>query len=121
MAYMHFTSGSPIPRSFTVNPVLTERGLAAVLYLFFQEKQPLTKALDHLTFKYGHVKQGKTGVIDAAFAEYLTYAQATGAALDDVEAFFQWVDTHYDPQTTKAAFRSGTWGNILTELLWQRE
>ena len=38
----------------------------SVLYLYFHERRPLAEALEQLTFKYGHVRQGKTGVIDYA-------------------------------------------------------
>lgn len=96
-------------------------GLAATLFLFYQEGVALDKALDQLTFKYGHVKQGKTGVIDYAFALYLDHARKNDIPLDDVEAFLQWVDTDYGPEATKVAFKSTGWGNFLTEKLLRRE
>ena len=42
-------------------------GLMAALYLLIA-KQPAREAVKQLTWKYGHVKQAKTGVLDAFFA-----------------------------------------------------
>ncbi len=96
-------------------------GLMATLFLFFHEGVPLDEALDQLSFKYGHVKAGKTGVIDAAFARYIAYAKERGISLSDVDAFFHWVDNDYDPAEVKAAFHSKGWGDLLTEVILRRE
>jgi protein tyrosine/serine phosphatase len=40
-------------------------GLVATLYLFFEEGRALDEAMEQLSFRYGHVKQGRTGVIRA--------------------------------------------------------
>ena len=96
-------------------------GLMATLYLFFHEGVPLDHALGQLTFRYGHVKAGKTGVIDEAFAQYLAHARAHGIALDDVDAFFSWVDGPYDPVATKKNFKPTGFGNFLTEIVLRRE
>ena len=96
-------------------------GLTAVLYLFFQEKIPLDQALEQLSFRYGHVKQGKTGIIDHAFDQYITYAKANGKSLSSVDDFFAWVDHEYDPIALKKEFLGSWWGNILTEKILRRE
>ncbi len=96
-------------------------GLMAALYLFFREGVPLDKALDQLSFKYGHVKQGKTGVIDYAFDQYFAYARDNGKSLSSVDDFFAWVDSEYDPVAIKAAFKGTGWGNFLTERVLRRE
>ncbi|WP_428410187.1 fused DSP-PTPase phosphatase/NAD kinase-like protein [Hyphococcus sp.] len=96
-------------------------GLMATLFLFFHEGVPLDQALDQLSFKYGHVKAGKTGVIDAALARYIAYAKDKGISLSDVDAFFGWVDRDYDPAEVKAAFHSKGWGDLLTEVILRRE
>lgn len=44
-------------------------GLMATLYLFFHEGAPLDEAMKQLSFRYGHVKHGKTGVIDYTFQQ----------------------------------------------------
>lgn len=96
-------------------------GVMATLFLFFHEGVPLDKALDQLSFNYGHVKAGKTGVIDAAFDRYIAYAKEKGISLSDVDAFFDWVDHDYDPAEVKATFKPAGWGNLLTEVILRRE
>ena len=60
-------------------------GLMAALYLLIVEKRPAREAAKQLAWKYGHVKQAKTGLLDAFFAAYFPY-EARGMA------FFDWVD-----------------------------
>lgn len=96
-------------------------GLMSALFLFFREGVPLNEALDQLSFKYGHVKAGKTGVIDAAFDRYIAYAKERGLSLSDVDGFFRWVEADYDPADVKASFRSKGWGDFLTEVVLRRE
>ncbi len=96
-------------------------GLMATLYLFFKGGKPLDAAMEQLSFRYGHVKQGKTGVIDAAFNDYIAHAAKHGAALDDVDAFFAWVDGPYDPARIKREFRATLLGGIVSETILRRE
>ena len=96
-------------------------GLMATLYLFFHEGVALDQALEQLSFKYGHVKAGKTGVIDAAFEKYLDHAKANQIPLTSVDAFFEWVERDYDPAAVKAKFRSKGWGDLLTEFILRQE
>jgi len=96
-------------------------GLMATLFLFFHEGRPLNEALDQLSLRYGHVRQGKTGVIDAAFAKYLAYAQEKNIALDDVDAFFDWVDGPYDPAAIKRDFRGTFLGRMVSDVVLRRE
>ncbi len=96
-------------------------GLMATLYMFFHEGAPLDQAMEQLSFKYGHVKQGKTGVIDYAFEQYIAYAGENGKSPSSVEGFFSWVDSAYDPKKIKESFRATRWGNILTEWILRRE
>lgn len=96
-------------------------GLMATLFLFLHEGRPLDEAMDQLSFRYGHVRHGKAGVIDHAFEDYLTYAREKGISLSSVDAFFDWVDQVYDPAAVKAAFMGSWWGNLLTETILRRE
>ncbi len=97
-------------------------GLMSTLYMFFSGNAPLDVALSHLSLRYGHVKQGKTGVIDAAFEPYLSHAREHSISLSDVDAYFDWVDSDsYDPVAIKAAYMGSWWGNFLTERLLRRE
>jgi protein tyrosine/serine phosphatase len=96
-------------------------GLMAALYLFFHEGVALDQALDQLSFKYGHVKAGKTGIIDAAFDQYIAHAKENDVSLASVDGFFDWVKRDYDPAAVKAEFRSKSWGDLLTEVILRRE
>ncbi len=97
-------------------------GLMAALYLFFTGKAPLDEALKQLSLRYGHVKHGKTGVIDAAFERYLAHTRVYGISLCDVDAFFAWINSDaYDPTAIKRDFMGSWWGNFLTERVLRRE
>ena len=96
-------------------------GMMATLFRFFEDRVPLKQAMDQLSWRYGHIKAGKTGVIDAAFNEYLDYAQNIDASDDDLDAFFDWVDTSYDHLETKARFRASWWGTALSDVILRRE
>ena len=96
-------------------------GLMATLFLFFHEGVPLDEAMDQLSFKYGHVRQGKTGVIDYAFNLYKAYAAKYGKSLASPEDFLEWAETEYDHIRAKAEFKGTGWGNLLTEKVLRRE
>ncbi len=97
-------------------------GLAAALYLFMKGGQPLDKALKQLSWRYGHVRAGKTGVIDAAFDAYLAHARDAHIPLTDVDAFLRWATSGvYDPIAIKRDYRGRWWGNFLTEKVLRRE
>lgn len=96
-------------------------GLVAALFRFFHEGAPLPQALEQLSWRYGHVRQGKTGVIDAAFEQYLQHTNENDISLRDVDAFFEWVDTIYDSKATKAAFNATPWGRLLSDTILKRE
>lgn len=96
-------------------------GLMATLYLFFREGRPLDEAMQQLSPRYGHIRQGKTGVIDHALGQFIAYARHNGRDLASVDDFFEWVDAIYDPKAAKAEFMSTWWGNLLTENILRRE
>ncbi|MBB5519109.1 fused DSP-PTPase phosphatase/NAD kinase-like protein [Amphiplicatus metriothermophilus] len=96
-------------------------GLMATLFLFLHEGVPLDAAMRQLSWRYGHIRHGKTGVIDRAFEDYIDYARRAGKSLSSVDDFFEWVDGVYDPARVKAAFMGSWWGNLLTERVLRRE
>lgn len=97
-------------------------GVMSVLYLFFKEGKSFDEALGQLSLRYGHVRQGKTGVIDYALEKYLTFARKTGADLSSVDAFFAWAQSpQYDHVAIKREFLGSWWGNFLTENVLRRE
>ena len=96
-------------------------GLMATLYLFYEKGVPLDQAMEQLSWRYGHVRRGKTGVIDAALNTYVQYAQDKGIDLTDVDAFLAWAETDYDPAAIKRDFQPAWWGAILTDIVLKRE
>lgn len=90
-------------------------GVAAVLYKHFKMGLPISEAVEQLSLKYLHVKQGKTGMIDYFFETYLEESKASG------KPFIQWVDEDYDQERVKAAFTGQWWANILTDKILHRE
>ncbi|MEO9970508.1 MAG: protein tyrosine phosphatase [Hyphomonadaceae bacterium] len=73
-------------------------GLMSVLYMIARRGQSVEQAIEQLSFKYLHVKQGKTGMLDAFFHAAL----AAGAnAPDD---FYSWIRNDYDRMAIKTAF-----------------
>lgn len=90
-------------------------GLMSVLYLMVHEGQPLAQALKHLSWRYGHIKQAKTGMLDYFFALY-----AAANAEKPVE-FYDWVDQVYDPDRAREGFRAGVWASRLVDGVLKRE
>ncbi|MGF1544059.1 MAG: tyrosine-protein phosphatase [Parvularculaceae bacterium] len=96
-------------------------GLMATLYLFFTGREPLDEAMRHLSWRYGHLRQGETGVLDAALEEFIEHARERGLSLSDVDGFFRWAEEVYDPAATRARFRATRLGRLLTERILRRE
>ena len=90
-------------------------GAMAVLYRHFRLGEPIEKAMDQLSFKYLHVKHGKTGMIDFFFATYLAETKESG------KQFLDWVVNDYDPVRVKANFMSDWWANVLVDRVLRRE
>jgi protein tyrosine/serine phosphatase len=90
-------------------------GLMSVLYLHFRKGEPIESAKRMLSLRFGHVRQGKTGVIDFYFDQYLAHAKTSGLSL------LEWTERVYDPDRLKAEFRSQKWADILVDTIWRRE
>jgi len=90
-------------------------GFMSTLYMLVHEKRPVEEAMGQLHWRFGHIRQAKTGILDMFFEEY---AAANAAAPID---FYAWVDRVYDPVDFKARFMSSWWANTLTDRLLKRE
>jgi protein tyrosine/serine phosphatase len=91
-------------------------GIMSVLYMHFRKGATIREAMDQLSLRYLHVKQGKTGVLDYTFERYLAEGEPAGLT------FLEWVQSPaYDPAGIKADFRAGMIGSVLTEKLLRRE
>lgn len=86
-------------------------GIAAALYLIFEEGLPPEEARRQLSLRYLHVRAGKTGVLDFYFDEHAR----SGLGFED------WVRAGYDPAEIRARFRTSAAGNFLIERVLRRE
>jgi protein tyrosine/serine phosphatase len=86
-------------------------GLASGLWLLLQGR-PVEQAATQLSLSYGHVRQGKTGILDAFFA---LYAQAAP------KPFLDWLREDYDEAALRASFRSKPWADALVDKVLRRE
>lgn len=77
-------------------------GIMAVLYKLLREKVPFDEAVEQLSGRYLHIRQGKTGVLDAFVEAYARFNE--GRARDDWKPFLDWVRQDYDPAAVKAEF-----------------
>lgn len=89
-------------------------GIMSALYLLMQKNASVDEAMQMLSFKYLHVKQAKTGLLDA-FIENYHMAEKRGVD------FMTWVETEYDPQSIKSNFMSKGWANRLIDGILRRE
>jgi protein tyrosine phosphatase (PTP) superfamily phosphohydrolase (DUF442 family) len=87
-------------------------GLAAGIWLLLQGR-PVAEALAQLSLRHGHLRQSKTGILDAFFALY--------AAQGDGRAFLDWVREGYDPAALRRGFASAGWADALMERVLRRE
>ena len=91
-------------------------GLASSLYAFLHGGQRLEDARTQLSFRYGHIRRGKTGVLDAFWD---AYAQSTDAPSPG--DFRRWVAEDYDRQAVERSFDPSVLGSLLTETILRRE
>jgi len=90
-------------------------GMMSVLYRHFMMGDTIAEAVQMLDFKYGHIKHGKTGMLDFFFEDYLAYNAHTPIA------FMDWVEGVYDAKDVKARFKAGKIGSAVTEGVLRRE
>lgn len=90
-------------------------GLGAALYRIFQLKQPVADVLDELSWRYGHFKRARTGVLDFFLMSYLAYNAHTPVD------FMDWVDTVYDDRALKSQFREEGWASLIVDKVLHRE
>ena len=90
-------------------------GLMSVMYAHVRKGVPIAEARQQLSLKYGHIKQADTGVLDSVFERYLA---------DNAEspiAFWDWVDTRYDPDEVNRTFKANSFANRLVNGILRRE
>jgi protein tyrosine phosphatase (PTP) superfamily phosphohydrolase (DUF442 family) len=90
-------------------------GLMSVLYRHLKLGQPISEAKTALSWRYGHIRQSDTGVIDAFFERYLS------DTAHHPMAFYDWIDQVYDPEDVRAKFAAKGWANRIVNGLLRRE
>jgi hypothetical protein len=90
-------------------------GLAAGLWLLLQGR-PVEAAMAQLSWRWGHVRQSRTGILDAFFAAYAAAVRERGA-----KPFLDWVREDYDEEELRARFTSRAWADRLVDGVLRRE
>lgn len=90
-------------------------GLAAGLWLLLQGRPP-EAALAQLDLRYGHVRQSRTGILDAFFALYAEAVRARPGL-----PFLDWLREAYDEAALRRDFRSRAWADRLMDGVLRRE
>jgi len=90
-------------------------GLASVLYLHFRKGEPIEQAMRMLSVRFGHVRQGKTGILDHFFETYIEHSRTSGLSL------LEWARTEVDPDALKKEFQTSWWANTLVDKILRRE
>lgn len=90
-------------------------GFGAALFRMFRLQEPVGDAMRELSWKYGHLKGSKTGILDFFFEEYLL------ANLKDPVEFLAWLEASYDRDRLKEAFHTRGWADFLVDRVLHRE
>ncbi len=89
-------------------------GLVSVLYAHMKLGLPIAEAKRQLSFRFGHIRQADTGILDHFFESYLAY-NATHSI-----AFIDWVEQIYHPDDIVRSFSAKGWANRLVNgILWR--
>ncbi|MDQ7990796.1 MAG: tyrosine-protein phosphatase [Candidatus Dactylopiibacterium sp.] len=90
-------------------------GFAAALYRMFRLGEPAADAMRELSWKYGHFRGSKTGILDFFFDEYLA-ANARSPI-----SFLDWLGSAYSRDALKAAFRPRGLADFFVDRVLHRE
>lgn len=89
-------------------------GLAAGLWLVLHGR-PVEAALAQLSWRFGHLRQSRTGILDAFFEEYAAASQRDG------KPFLNWLREDYDEAALRQRFQSRPWADRLMDQVLRRE
>jgi protein tyrosine/serine phosphatase len=89
-------------------------GLIAAVILLLRGATP-EEATRQLSWRFGHVKAGKTGILDLFLARYAAARAESGIA------FLDWVRDGYDEAALRRDFQAGRFGSFVTERVLRRE
>lgn len=89
-------------------------GLVAAVYLLLRGR-PVAEAKAQLSLRFGHIRAGRTGILDAFLEAY------ERAHRESAIGFLDWVRGPYDEEALRRSFRAGRAGTVLTDRLLRRE
>ena len=90
-------------------------GLGAALYRILHLGHLVEEAMNELSWKYGHFKRAKTGVLDFFFATYVARNARSPIS------FLDWVNTEYNRLELHARFREEGWASLIVDKVLHRE
>ncbi len=88
-------------------------GLASALVVMFNGGTS-AEALQQLSFRYLHVRQASTGILDAFFFHFAAVAEGR-------VPFLEWVENEYDEVALRANFRAHGLASFITDRVLHRE
>jgi protein tyrosine/serine phosphatase len=88
-------------------------GLAAGLYVAIHGGSSAA-ALRQLSLRFGHIKQSKTGILDAFFHTYACEGEGK-------KPFLDWVREDYDEARLRAEYKSGKLAGFVNDVVLRRE
>ena len=89
-------------------------GLMSALYVLIVMKKPAIVALRQLSFKYLHVKQAKTGILDAFIASYIPFEKKG-------MGFIKWIEDFYNPERLMLEFEAQPLASRFVDSFLNRE
>lgn len=90
--------------------------MMSALYMHFRGGKPIREAVDQLSLRYLHLKNGRTGILDYTFEAYLAEGEPKGLSFAD------WVSSaDYDPTTLKAEHTARLRGLQVADAVLRRE
>jgi protein tyrosine phosphatase (PTP) superfamily phosphohydrolase (DUF442 family) len=90
-------------------------GFIATLYLIVAEGRPVGEAKKQLSWRFGHFRFAKTGILDAFFDTYEIEGHQRGIP------FLDWVRDIYNPDAIRAGFKEHWLHALLSEGILRRE
>lgn len=88
-------------------------GLAAGLFILFEGGRA-TQALQQLSLRFGHVRQAKTGILDAFFLRWAREGEGR-------KPFLDWVEHDYDEAQLRRDFHANGLASFVNDWVLARE
>jgi protein tyrosine/serine phosphatase len=90
-------------------------GFITAVYLMAIERRGPEEASAQLSWRYGHLRRSRAGILGAVIDAYRREGAARGAT------FRQWLETGYDPRAIARAFRPKPLATAIADVLLRRE